>query len=328
MNRNRRSLLAEALACAAVGIVPSASLAQAGKFPTRPVRIILPFLPGGANDGTLRLVTERLSAMWGQPVIVEYKPGASSIIGTDLVAKSSPDGYTLLATIMLIVQNPSLRKKLPYDPAALTPVTQLNRQQLAIYVRPDLPIKSVSELIAYAKDRPGVLNFASWGVGSTPHILLEKLQLDSGVKMTHVAYKGGAEINKAVLSGEADVGLTDLLSPDPLFKAGRLRVIGVTGPQRLATMPDIQTLGEAGVNGFDGYSWIGLFAPSRTPPSVVRDISDAINHVQADPALDRRLREDFLVYPSATTPEQFRQIYERDRETWAGVIQATKISLD
>ncbi len=324
----RRALLAAALAAPATTLLPFAALAQGSEFPSRPVRIVLPFPPGTANDITLRLVAERLSARWKQPVVVDNRPGGSSIIGTDAVAKSAPDGYTLLANITLIVQNPALRKKLPYDPKDLVPVTQLNRQQLAVFVRSELPVRNFSELVAHAQARPGTLNFASWGLGSTAHLMFEKIQLDKGVKMVHVPYKGGAEINKAVLSGEADVGVADLLSPDAFFKAGKLRVIAVTGPRRLARMPEVQTLAEAGVNGFDGYNWVGLFAPASTPAAIVRRISDEINLVQADAALGKRFRDDMFVEPSETTPQDFAKIYERDMATWTQVIKDTRVTLD
>ncbi len=232
------------------------------------------------------------------------------------------------ANITLIVQNPALRKKLPYDPKDLVPVTQLNRQQLAVFVRSELPVRNFSELVAHAQARPGTLNFASWGLGSTAHLMFEKIQLDKGVKMVHVPYKGGAEINKAVLSGEADIGVADLLSPDAFFKAGKLRVIAVTGPRRLARMPEVQTLAEAGVGGFDGYNWVGLFAPASTPAAIVRRISDEINLVQADAALGKRFRDEMFVEPSETTPQDFAKIYERDMATWTQVIRETRVTLD
>lgn len=320
---------AAAAACCAAALGPTSAMAQASGYPNRPVRIVLPFPPGTANDITLRMIAERLSKRWNQPVIIDNKPGASSIIGTDFVAKSAPDGYTLLANITLIVQNPALRKKLPYDATKdLIPITQLNRQQLAVFARSDLPVKSVGELLNYAKSNPDKINFATWGLGSTAHLMLEKIRVDKGAKMTHVPYKGGAEINKAVIAGEADVGVADLLSPDAHFKSGRLRVIGVTGPTRIPTMPDVQTLAEAGVQGFEGYNWVGLFAPANTPAQIVRKISDDINAVQADPALAKRFTEEMFVSPSATTPEEFAKIFNRDLGTWTSVIQRVGVSLE
>lgn len=324
---SRRQALLAASAAAATAVAPFAR-AQSADFPNRPVRIVLPFPPGTANDTTLRLIAERLSRRWNQPVLIDNRPGASSIIGTDAVAKAPADGYTLLANITLIVQNPALRKKLPYDPADLTAVTQLNRQQLAVFVRSELPIQSVSQLLEYARAQPDKINFATWGLGSTAHLMLEKMRVDNGARMTHVPYKGGAEINKAVLSGDADVGVADLLSPDAFFKAGRLRVIGVTGPARVASLPEVQTLQEAGVTGFDGYNWVGLFAPARTPAAIIRKISDDINGVQSDPALRKRFTDEMFVQPSATTPADFTAIVERDMATWTSVVRRVGVTLD
>ena len=304
------------------------ALAQAGDFPSRPVRIVLPFPPGTVNDAVLRLVGDELGKRWKQPIVVDNRPGASSIIGSDHVAKAAPDGYTLLANITLVVQNPALRKRLPYAFGDLRAVTQFNRQQLPVFVRADLPVQNVTQLLALARAQPNRINFATWGLGSTAHLLLEKMRVDNDAPMLHVPYKGGADIIKALLSGEADVAVADLLSPDAHFKSGKLRVVGVTGPVRLPSMPQVQTLEEAGVTGFDGYNWLGLFAPARTPDAIVRRISEDINAVQADPALARRFMEEMYVNPSATTPEQFAQIVDRDLQTWTGVIRRVGVVLD
>lgn len=323
---SRRRLLAASAGWATLGT--AGAQAQAVDFPSRPVRIVLPFPPGTVNDAVLRLVGEGLTQRWKQPIVIDNRPGASSIIGTDHVAKSASDGYTLLANITLVVQNPALRKKLPYAFNDLRAVTQFNRQQLPVFVRADLPVHSVTQLLELARAQPGKINFATWGLGSTAHLLQEKMRVDNGAPMTHVPYKGGADIIKALLSGEADVAVADLLSPDAHFKSGKLRVIGVTGPVRLPNMPQVQTLQEAGVTGFDGYNWLGLFAPARTPDAVVRKISEDINAVQADPALTRRFMEEMYVNPSATTPEQFAQIVDRDLQTWTGVIRRVGVSLE
>lgn len=318
------SSLAAASLCACIA-GPASSQAQ---FPSGAVRIVLPFPPGSVNDSILRILADRLSQRWKQPVTVDNRPGASSTIGTSHVAQAKPDGLTLLANITLIVQNPALRSSLPYDPKALVPVTQINRQQLAVFVRSDLGIDSTTKLFAYAQAKPEKINFATWGIGSTAHIILAKMEQDKGVKMTHIPYKGSAEIIKALMSGEADVGMADFLSPNAYFKNGKFRVIAVTGPQRAASLPNVPTLAEVGVTGFEGYNWFALFAPAGTPAAIIRKISDDVGAVQADPQLAVRFRDEMFVEPTTTTPDEFRKIYERDAATWTSVIKTTGIKAE
>jgi tripartite-type tricarboxylate transporter receptor subunit TctC len=323
---SRRQLLAQAAVLAGSAAVPG--MAMASSYPDRPVKIVLPFPPGTVNDVTLRLVGEELSKRWKQPVVIDNRPGASSIIGTDAVAKSAPDGYTLLANIGLIVQNPALRKKLPYKFEDLRAVTQFNRQQLPVFVRADLPFQNVAQLLEHARANPGKLNFATWGLGSTAHLIQEKMRVDNGAPMTHVPYRGGADIVKALLSGEADVAVADWLSPNPHIKSGKLRVIGVTGPQRAPNLPQVQTLAEAGVTGFEGYNWFGLLAPAGTPDAIVRKIANDVREIQQAQELRRRFVEEMFVEPTGTTPEEFSQILAKDLRTWTSVIQRVGVTLE
>lgn len=330
MTRNtldRRKLLL--LACApGLALALAGAPARAQDFPARPVRIILPFAPGAANDLVLRLLAERLSQRWGQPVVVDNRPGGGTIIGTDAVAKAAPYGHTLLANVSAIVQNPALRKRMPYDTARdLAPVAQINRQHLVLVARADLPARHVAELVALAKARPDKLTFATWGIASTAHMVFEKMRLDTGAPMVHVPYRGSQDIAKALLTGEADVGMMDMVTPLPHIRAGKLRVLAVNGPVRAPIHPEAPTLAESGITGFEAYGWLGLFAPAGTPPAIVRKIADDLNSVQADPALAARW-DELQVYPSQTTPEQFRAIFERDLATWAAVIRRTGIALD
>ena len=324
----RRAILSATGAALVSALALPHALAQEPVFPTGPVRIVLPFPPGTVNDTIIRILAERLSAQWRQPVTIDNRPGASSMIGTANVAQAKPDGHTLLVNITLMLQNPALRSKLPYDPKALVPVTQINRQQLPLFVRSDLGIDSLDKLVAHAMANPGKVNFATWGIGSTAHIIKEKMEQDKGVKMVHVPYRGGADIVKALLGGEADVAVADFLSPNPHIQSGKFKVIAVTGPQRFAAMPSVPTLAEAGVAGFDGYNWLGLFAPTGTPAPVLRKIAEDIAAAQADPALQARFRQEMFVEPTSTSPEDFRRIYMRDEATWSAVIRLTKIALD
>ena len=324
---SRRSLLALA-AMPALGLASTGASAQATEFPTRAVRIVLPFAPGAANDLVLRVLGDKLSQKWGQPVLVDNKPGGGTIIGTDAVAKAAPDGHTLLANVSAIVQNPPLRKKIPYATAkALMPVAQINRQHLVLVARPDLPIRNVTELVAYAKANPGKVNFATWGIASTAHMVFEKIRIDTGAPMVHVPYKGSQEINKALLTGEADVAVMDVVTPLPHIRSGKLRAIAVNGPVRAPIFPEVQTLSEGGIAGFEPYGWLGLFAPAGTPAAIVRKIAADLNAVQADPALAKRW-DDLQVYPSDTTPEQFKAIFDKDLATWTAVIRRTGLTID
>jgi len=324
----RRRVTLALTAASLLGPIAGPAHSQTAQYPNGPVRIVLPFPPGTVNDTILRILAEKLSQRWNQPVTIDNRPGGSSMIGTANVAQSPPDGLTLLANITLMVQNPALRPKLPYDPAKLVPVAQINRQQLPVFVRSDLEIDSMTKLFAYAQVNPRKINFASWGIGSTAHIIVAKMERDKGVQMTHIPYRGGADIVRALISGEADVAVADFLSPNAYFKSGKLRVLAVTGPKRVASLPDVPTLEEAGVKGFDGYNWLGLFAPTGTPSAIIRKISDDIAAVQADPILAARFRDEMFVDPTATGTEEFRKIYQRDATTWASVIEATGVKAE
>jgi tripartite-type tricarboxylate transporter receptor subunit TctC len=324
---NRRTLLALA-AAPVLGLAQIGAFAQATDFPTRAVRIVLPFAPGAANDLVLRVLADKLSQKWGQPVLVDNKPGGGTIIGSDAVAKAAPDGHTLLANVSAIVQNPALRKKMPYDTARdLAPVAQINRQHLVLVARSDLPIRNVAELVAYSKSHADKVNFATWGIASTAHMIFEKVKIDTGAPMVHVPYKGSQEINKALLTGEADVAVMDIVTPLPHIRSGKLRAIAVNGPIRAPLFPEVQTLSEGGISGFEPYGWLGLFAPAGTPPAIIAKIAEDLNSVQADPALAKRW-EDLQVYPSQTTPAQFRAIFEKDLATWTAVIRRTGLTVD
>ena len=321
-------LIAAALATLAM-LSSGGVQAQPAAWPSKPVRFIVPFTPGGGTDIATRLVAERLSRMWGQPVIVENKPGGSSIIGTDYVVRSAPDGHTLLAAVPVTVQNVALRKNLPYDTIKdLVPVTELNRQQYAVIARSTFETNTLAEILAQGKTAKTPLLFASSGIGSTGHIAAEKIRLDRAMEMTHVPYKGSPELVRAIVSAEADLGLVDLQTALPFAKVGRLKIVAFTGPRRLALFPTVPTLAESGIKGFEAYNWVGYFAPRGTPADIVQKISDDINQVQSDPAITRRMENDLAVEPTRTTPAEFRQVFEQDLNTWTSVIKAVGITLD
>lgn len=322
----RRGLVA--LAAASACLMPwLATAAPADTFPSRPVKIVVPFPPGAANDVKTRAIAEKLAERWRQPVIVDNRPGGSSIIGTSLVAEAPADGYTLLANVTLMIQNPLLRKNLAYDPAKLVPVTQINRQQLMIAVNGNTAVHNLDELAALARQKPGQLNYATFGIGSSAHLMLAKFAKDRDLDLVHVPYKGSGDMLRALLAGEVQISVTDPLSPQQYFASGAMRPIAVTGPQRSPRYPNVQTMEEAGITGFDGYNWLGLFAPAGTPDDVIRKISDAFNEVQRDPKMVAWL-EETGVMPAYTTPTEFREIFERDRAVWAEVIRVTGVTVD
>lgn len=323
-SRVRRAILA------AGALIPfNAAFGQSTGFPTRPVRIVFPFPPGTANDVGLRLVAEKLSQKWGQPVIVENKPGASTILGTDSVAKSPKDGYTLLVNITLILQNTALGRKLPYDlQRDLTPIAQIARAQLAVLARSDLPANNLTELYALTRRQPGKLNFASFGLASTAHIAYEKMRLDQGLEFTHIPFKGGVEIITGLLNGEVQVGMADFLSPAPHIRSGKLKVLGVTGPVRRPDFPRAQTMTESGVNGFNGYNWLGLFGPSGMPQSIALQINEAVNEVTRDQSTTDRFTKELGLEMSGLSLAEWTNTVQRDLASWTAVARLAKMSVE
>lgn len=304
------------------------ALAQSTAYPAGPVRIVMPMPPGNSLDYLVRLLADRLGPIWKQPVIIENRPGASSMIAAAAVAQARPDGLTLLGNIPLMIQNPLLRSKLPYDPKALVPLMQLQTQQLPLLVRSSLGVSSAKELLAYARANPGKLNFASYGVGSTPHIIKAKIEQDQQVNITHVPYVNPLDVIKALLTGEADLAVTDYLIAAEHVQSGKLKIVAVTGTNRMARAPNAPTLAEIGVTGFEGQFWFSLFAPTGTPEAVQAKIYTDIAAVMADPQLQKKLRDEMFVDVAVQGPEQFRRTYQQDYATWASTIKTTKIALE
>jgi tripartite-type tricarboxylate transporter receptor subunit TctC len=274
-----------AIAGMAAGLVPPGiEEARAQAYPTRPVRLIVPFAPGGGTDVTARLIGSRLSQRLGQPVVVDNRPAASGVVGADLVAKAVPDGHTLLTASVTFVISAALQKGLPYDAFRdFAPVTMLIAAPMGVLVHPSVPARNVAELVAQAKGQPGKLNFGSSGPGSIAHLSTEVMNSMAGVKMTHVPYKGVAAFTAAILSNEIQVGLANLFSTESLWKSGRLRLIAHTGTRRLETLPDLPTVAESGVPGFDSSIWYGFLAPAKTSPAIVQQLYREIRAIAETP---------------------------------------------
>ena len=282
--------------------IPGLSLAQA--YPSKTVRLIVPFAAGGSTDVIARTLAPRLAEAWGQQVIVDNRPGGNTTIGTDIVAKAAPDGHTLLVTPAPFTVVPSVMKKLPYDPAKdFEPITLINTTPMGLVVHPGVPAKNVRELVALAKARPGQMNFASSGNGGVPHLSGELLNAMAGVKMIHVPYKGNAPALVDLIGGHVDMAFNGLTSVMPLIKSGRLRVIGVTSLGRTAALPEVPTLDEQGLKGFQSVAWNGLTAPARTPKDVIAKIADSAVRIVKSPELAEQLKRDGSDPVGSTTAE-------------------------
>jgi tripartite-type tricarboxylate transporter receptor subunit TctC len=298
----------------------------AQQYPTRPIRIIVPFAPGGATDLPARLIAPKLSESLGQPVIVENKPGASGVIGIDVVAKSAPDGYTLLmATNGELVMNPSIYPKLPYNPFKdLVPVSIAVESPLVMLVSPSSPFKSVADVLAAAKANPGSITYATAGAGSTSHVLTEMLALRTGTKLLHVAYKGGAPASKAIVGGEVAMGLLNLGSAITLINGGRARALAVTSGTRVPELPSVPTLAELGVPDYADGIWVGMAAPAGVPQDIIHRLSAAV--VKALEAPDVRAQLTQLgVHPVGSTPEEAAARIQRETPRYAEAIRQANI---
>ena len=305
----------------ALALVMTAGAASAQTYPTKAVRLVVPFLAGGSTDIVGRTVAQKLSEMWGQQAFVDNRPGGGTTIGTEMVAKAPPDGYTLLVTPAPFTINPSLLTKLPYD--ALTdfaPITLINTTPLVMVVNPGVPAKNVKELIALAKAKPSKLNFGSSGTGGSNHLAGELFDAMAGVKMVHIPYKGNAGALTDIVGGHLDVVYNGITSAVALIRGGKLRALAVTSLQRSAALPDVPTLDESGLKGFEAVAWNGLSAPARTPREVIAKINADVIKIVNAPELRERLKAEGSD-PVGTTPEQYAAFLRDEVAKWAKVIK-------
>ena len=303
---------------------PDAAYAQA--YPSKAVRLIVPFAAGGSTDIIGRTVAQKLNETWGQPVLVDNRPGGSTVIGTDVVAKAPPDGYTLLVTPAPFTIVPSLTTtKLPYDPAKdFEPITLINTTPLVVVVNPGVPAKNVKELIALAKSRPGALNFGSSGSGGSNHLAGELFDAMAGVKMVHIPYKGNAPALTDLVGGHVDLVYNGLTSALPFIKSGRLRALAVTSLNRAGALPDVPTLDESGLKGFQAVAWNGLTAPARTPKDVVAKVNADVVKIVKSPELIERLKADGSD-PVGSTTAEYAAFLRDEIVKWRKVIAAANI---
>jgi tripartite-type tricarboxylate transporter receptor subunit TctC len=310
-----------------LGCAPAGGSALAQAFPARTVRIIVPLPPGGSNDLLARIAAERLTASLGQPVVVDNRPGASGNIGTELVARSAPDGHTLLMANTAHVINPSLFAKLPFDPLAdFAGIALMSSVHFVLVVHPSVPARSVKEFIAVARARPGALTFASAGNGAPHHLAMEMLKSAARVDLTHVPYKGAGQFVPALASGEVASVIGAINSLLPHVRAGRLRALGMAGARRTPLLPDVPTIAEAALPGYALDNWGGMLAPAGTPRAVIDRLNGEIVRTLRDPQVADRLVSQG-VEPTPSTPDAFDALLKSHAVKWARIVKAAHIRL-
>ena len=323
----RHSTITLLVMLAAVNVLSGSAVAQ--NYPHKPLRLIVPFPPGGGNDILARSVGQRLAEAIGQQIIVDNRGGAGGLIGAELAARAVPDGYTLfLASIGNLAFTPALRAKLPYDPVRdFAPVTLLATSAFILVVNPSVPAKSVQELIAHAKARPGALNYASAGQGSSLHMTAEIFKLATGADLVHVAYKGSAPALTDLIGGQVQIMFGTMPATLPQVKAGKLRALGVSGAKRSAAAPEVPTIAEAGVPGFEVLNWYGLVVPNKTPAAVVQQLNRELVKTLKSPEMMEALHAQGLE-AAGGAPEKFGAFIKSEIAKYAKVVKAAGIRVE
>ena len=311
-----------------VAALPYTSSA-ADAYPTKPVRFVVTFPPGGPTDTIVRLIGQRLTDLWGHPMILDNRGGAGGIVGTEIVARAAPDGYSfLVGTAGGMTINPALQPKLSYDPFRdFAPVGMLVNNPQILVAHPSIAAKNVKELVALAKSKPGQLNFASAGTGTATHLGLELLKLTTGMDAVHVPYKGGAPAVTDLIAGQVQLLWVSIPSVLPHVKAGRLRAVAVSTSKRSASAPDIPTVAESGYPGFEYSNWNALFAPAKTSPTVVKQVNAAIVKILSETDVAQKLVA-IGADPAPGTPEDLARYMRADSERWKKVIRTAGIKPD
>ncbi len=307
---------------------PAASAARSAAYPTKPIRFVVGYPPGGATDIIARVVAQKLTDSLGQQVLVDNRPGAGGIIGSDITAKATPDGYTIVLVTTSHGVNPSLYSKLPYDTIkSFAPVTQVASLQLVLVVNPSLPAKSVKELIALAKAKPGQINFASSGAGQSLHLAAELFKTMAGIDIVHIPFKGSAPARTDLLAGQVQMMFESMIGVLPFVTAGKLRALAVSGARRSPAAPQIPTMAEAGVPGYEASGWVGVLAPAQTQKTIVTKLNGEIVNVLNMPDVRERLRNSGAE-PVGSTPVQFTDFIKAEVAKWAKVVKASGARVD
>jgi tripartite-type tricarboxylate transporter receptor subunit TctC len=302
-------------------------VASAQSYPSRPIRLIVPFPPGGSNDIMARMAATQLGERLGQSVVIENKGGAGGVLGTDLAAKSPPDGYTLLLISVAYAFGPALYKSLPYDPeTAFAPLTILGRGPSALTVHPSLPVNSVQDLIALAKAKPGELNYASAGVGSFQHLTSALFMIQAGIDVVHIPYKGGGPAMADVIAGQAQMVMPSLIQVVPHIKSGRLKVLGTSGTRRSAILPDVPTISET-LPGYESHNWWGMLAPAGTPQPVIDRLYAAMSEVLRSKETSKRMESEGAE-AVRMTPAEFGRFISAELAKWVRVAREVGIKAE
>ena len=322
----RTILLALAL-CFACGLNGTAQ-AQTETYPNRPIKVIIPFPAGGPTDGMARIISDRLGAVLGQVIVIENRGGAGGSIGGKMVATADPDGYTILLTPGgSLTTGPAVHKNIGYDAAAFAPVAQLIETPQIVSVHPDLPVKSLPEVVAYAKANPGKISWGSQGFGTAPHLLGELFKLEAGINMVHVPYRGTAPMLAAIVAGEVQIVADPMTTSLPHIEAGRLRAIAIAGTARTPKLPNVPTAAESGFSRLASPFWLGVVAPAGTPPAIVAKLNAAFRESLA-PAETRARLATLGADIKIGSPEDFGQMLAKERELWMGIVKAANITVE
>jgi tripartite-type tricarboxylate transporter receptor subunit TctC len=321
----RTRLAAATLLCVLIALPGFARAQAAAAFPSRPITIVVPAPPGGAIDITARLVGQKLSDAWGKAVVIENKPGATGTIGTDVIAKAAPDGHTLVLVASSHAINPSMFKKLPYDTVkGFEPVVLTHVVPLMLVVTNTLPARSVQELVAYGKANPGKLTFASSGPGGAPHMSGELFKSMAGIEMLHVPYKGSTAAHADLLSGRTTLMFDTVAAINPQVKNNAVRALAVTTAKRSNAAPEVPTMAEAGITGYETSTWGGILAPAGTPRDVVAKLNAEVNKALASPDVRARMT-GAGIEPAGGTPQEFGEFLNAEIVKWGNVARAAKI---
>jgi tripartite-type tricarboxylate transporter receptor subunit TctC len=316
--------MALAAACATLGT--SSAQAQ-GDYPAKPLRFIVPYPAGGGTDTIARLIGTQLTQRWGQPVVVENKPGASGILGNDIVAKAPGDGYTVLMGITAVVQIPALYKKVPYKLADLAPVSQIAKSADLLMVPRSSGVTTLAQFVDKAKAAPGTMNYGTYGNATSSHMNGERFKQQAGIDLTHIPYQGSGPEMAALLGGQLTLAFVDATAAYPHIKSDKLNILAVTGSQRFPSLPNVPTMTESGYPGLEANGWFGVFLPASTPKAIVDKLGAEVAAIVKSPELNKRLTDMGLI-AVGSLPDDFKTQVEKDAAHWKAVAEGAKISMD